>query len=136
MADCATRRPAEIGKIMPRTVLHVGAHKTATTYLQSKLALNGDLLARQGVRYDRLDEFREKCTRMLNHPTEGDRDFVAGLKASMKDKTVVISDENLIGMSTDLVRSGSCYPKARDRLAALGKILDLSAPDVFLAMRD
>ena len=47
---------------MPRILLHIGAHKTATSYMQKKLALNVDLLARRGIHYDPLEVFRKGFT--------------------------------------------------------------------------
>ena len=45
--------------------LHLGAHKTATTYLQMRLQRNGALLARAGVYVSSLLIMRQRITKLV-----------------------------------------------------------------------
>jgi hypothetical protein len=121
---------------MPRIVLHVGAHKTATTYMQKKLAINRDLLASHGIHYDPLEVLRERFTPALNDISNARHDYLDDLRARIGRQDVVISEENIIGMPGDLIRKGAYYADAHERLRTLAKLVSVDRPEIFIALRD
>lgn len=121
---------------MPRTVLHLGAHKTATTYMQNRLALNIDLLASRGMRYDRLEDLRRNFTSILKNMEDGPNEFVRDLAAAAKVRDVLLSEENILGMPGDVVFNGVYYAKAKQRLKFVVELLGLSRPEIYLSLRD
>ncbi len=100
--------------------LHLGAHKTATTFLQKTLARNRELLLENGVLYLPLAETRKKVSKHLLAISAEDRDpsslalhrerLLKGLDPEKLEHchTVFISDENLIG-SASRIHGGSTY---------------------------
>ena len=121
---------------MARTALHVGAHKTATTYMQNKLALNIDLLASRGVRYDALETLRANFTSILKNVANGANDFVRGLAADAKRQDVIISEENILGVPGDIVLNGVYYAKAGQRLKSVLDLIEVDQPEIYLSLRD
>ncbi len=119
---------------MARTVLHIGAHKTATTYLQKKLAINMELLDKHGIYYLPLEILRRNFTSMLQDKPSNE--VAAKLVAAAKTGDVIVSDENIAGVPGDLVRSGAYYPQISERLALASEILGNDRPEIFMAMRE
>lgn len=100
--------------------LHLGAHKTATTYLQNNLARNKAALLEHGVLYLPLGDTRSRVSKNLVALARSSRD-VAGLAARREAlldglgreelarcHTVLISDENLTG-GPGAFRKGKIY---------------------------
>ncbi|MDB5526296.1 MAG: hypothetical protein JWM58_4059 [Rhizobium sp.] len=121
---------------MARTILHIGAHKTATTYMQKKLAINVDQLSARGIHYDPLEVLRRNFTNTLQDPAKGNSDFIARLRERIKVQHVIVSEENMPGVPGDLVRNGVYYAYARDRLKLVGSLLDITTPEIFMALRE
>jgi hypothetical protein len=121
---------------MVRTVLHIGAHKTATTYMQKMLAINIDQLNALGIHYDPLEVLRRNFSGVLQDPDNGDPAFIEALKRKIKTQDVIISEENLAGMPGDIVRSGVYYAHTRKRLKHTIEILDVTSPEIFMALRE
>ena len=130
--------------------IHVGAHKTATTYIQDTLALNRIASAAAGTAYWPREQFRkalakgldtEKIRRKTRVPalsralTQSRKDAVAGLSQFFAtDYNVTISEENLLG-EADNARSGKPYPFARDYLGLLKDALPDRPIEIYLAVR-
>jgi hypothetical protein len=121
---------------MVRTVLHIGAHKTATTYMQKKLAINVDALGARGIQYYPLEVLRKNFSGILQDVDKADPAFVEELKRKMKTGDVLLSEENIAGMPGDLVRNGVYYAHTKKRLKRLREIIDVDAPEIFMAFRD
>ncbi|MDQ4086461.1 MAG: hypothetical protein M3177_00365, partial [Pseudomonadota bacterium] len=105
-----------------RLVLHFGAHKTATTYIQSTLAASQSSLSDYGVGYVPLDEMRERVT-----PLAGPRRLNAGgtLRKLIDEHgdrgRLILSDENMSGLCSNAVKAGTFYAeidKRAERLVA------------------
>src|SRR5262245_41759765 len=87
--------------------LHLGAHKTATTYIQAELSHNADVLAVHGTAYVPMRAFRV-WRRSLLRP--GAR-FLGSQQVKFdhrlrewdpaQSETCIISDENMIGTCGD-----------------------------------
>src|SRR5687767_14404791 len=112
--------------------IHVGAHKTATTHLQYSMALQRDRIAAQGKDYIPLDKVREAdLVKILRR--KGWRKFLPSSVFRNKwfdaieplrcgPSTVIISEENFLGGSKDLLRP-DFYPEAETRMAVLRDIV-------------
>jgi hypothetical protein len=121
---------------MPRTVLHIGAHKTASSYIQKKLASNRDLLARHRIHYDGPMHFRENFTsqlRLIGGPRGA---YVDGMVKRIKTQDVILSDEDLNGIPWEVMKRGKLYGRLNERLGLVRTSLEMVAPEVFLALRD
>lgn len=121
---------------MPRILMHIGAHKTATSYMQKKLALNVDLLARRGIHYDPLETFRKGFTPLLNEETTRENDYVKLLNGKAKAMSLLISEENIMGVPGDLPREHKYYIRARQRLARTAELFHTATPEIFLSLRE
>jgi hypothetical protein len=121
---------------MPRILLHIGAHKTATSYMQEKLALNVDLLARRGFHYDPLETFRKGFSPLLSEETTRENDYVRFLHGKAKTMSLLISEENIMGLPGDLPREHKYYIRLRQRLARTAELLHTATPEIFLSLRE
>jgi hypothetical protein len=122
--------------------VHVGAHKTATTYIQAVLELNADALAGAGVAYIPLPRMRTTVTHQVWWPNSpnlaaAEAEIRARMSAaSGQPRRLLLSDENLIGTPPADLATHAFYPKARAHLARLVELLGIgSEPTLFLAVR-
>jgi hypothetical protein len=119
--------------------LHVGAHKTATTFLQSTLAANATGLADRGIAYMPLAATRRHLTPHLAGSgrlrLDGQlrRFFSAGGFATPRG--MVISDENIIGGCGSFITTGRLYAKAGPRLERLRDALPGCEFTLFFSVR-
>lgn len=120
--------------------LHIGAHKTATTYIQARLYEKKPVLAEHGIGVVEHAELRDVVANRLDR-TEifgslGHAFIKPQISASLgrmfaKDPSLdrmVLSDENIAGPMTSATASSGLYPDLRKRLSAV--IDSLSAYDV------
>ena len=115
--------------------LHLGAHKTATTYIQQALEQSGDALSARAVGYIPLDEMRPTITRSVG---------LSGIKRGPAARrvldryrdcaTLILSDENILGPPVP-GRSGLYYPRRRFRVWRLLRKLPLANVRIFFAIR-
>lgn len=103
--------------------LHLGAHKTATTYMQDGLELSRGVLRQSGIGYVPLTELRPSITERLGFGRPGLQTAVNRLLDEYRGcNRLIISDENIIGGLKPSPKLGF-YPKHRKRLAKLlGKL--------------
>lgn len=99
--------------------LHLGAHKTATTYIQNALELSRQNLNHIGIGYVPLTEVRSSLTGRLGFGRSG---LPAAANQLLSDyrfcKRLIISDENIIGGLKPSFGRGF-YPRRKGRLAKL-----------------
>lgn len=115
--------------------LHLGAHKTASTYLQSVLASSVDRLRAAGVDYVTLSEMREKITPRVAR-------MGLNLKPAVKEllehhggyRRLILSDENLPGGSREII-DRTYYPAAGKRVGRLIRALPRHRVQIMLATR-
>jgi len=121
--------------------LHVGVHKTATTYLQSRLKAEASDLRQQGIGYAPLGEIRSTLTRPLMSLDPNDFKIEDQLGIFFKNCTVpshpklIVSDENLIGYCGSIVANGKGFENAETRMAQLRCLLDKHQVSLFVAVR-
>ncbi len=105
--------------------LHLGAHKTATTYLQQILATHKEVLLKNGVLYLPLAQTRVSLSKQIIALSKASRN-ISSLKSCRKTildelnskglegcHTVLISDENLMG-SPRRFKEGTVYNSIPD----------------------
>lgn len=108
-----------------RIHLHLGAHKTATTYIQEILAANKDTLRENGVLYLPLAQTRAKLSKQimaLSRATRDPGELESNRQAILDElrrkglercHTVLISDENLSG-NPGRFKKGTIYNSIPD----------------------
>lgn len=122
----------------PEIVLHVGFHKTASTYLQSVLEASIDRLHAAEIGYVTLAEMRRDITPRVRRPGVFGTRLRAGVRAVLaRNKSctrLVLSDENLSGGSRELI-DGSFYAPIFDRTVRLADALGSADVQVMIATR-
>jgi hypothetical protein len=121
--------------------VHVGVHKTATTYLQGQLAKKKQQLNQAGVGAMALGEFRPFFTRhLMDHPVGEfrienhlEKFFDGGVPDKIRG--LVLSDENLIGLCNGLISYGKAYRGSEARLERLRELLAGHEVTMFMAIR-
>ncbi len=127
--------------------IHLGAHKTATTHLQSSLYRVQDKLRAAGVWYGGPEVLRGDALPLVNSLYQDDPDADAArscretlLDLRARHAEILLSDENLLGGTAPAKlfrRDGTLYPLAEERLQRLGRITPALGPaTVFLSIRD
>ncbi len=131
---------------MSRTgvTLHIGAHKTATTYLQKLCLANAATIAAEGcvflgperLRRDLLIPSLDRPARVLRRKTEALRRVLAQSRA--QGQRALLSNENMIGGPRPPIMAcgAQLYPRAESHVAALLDALDLDDVTLCLALRD
>lgn len=119
-----------------RLILHSGAHKTATTYIQSTLAASRQALRARGVGYLPLEEMRKRVTHLL-----GRNRFIARVLMSRVIRQhrgcerLILSDENLSGLCSGAVDVGTYYPQIGRRAERLLAAASVEEAEVLFAVR-
>lgn len=122
--------------------IHIGVHKTATTFTQNTLHHNRAKLSAAGIGYmsfwslrdfltKDLMEFTPETFRIEDHLTKFFEGQVPG-----DIHGLVISDENIIGYCGSLLMSGRPFSEARGRLAHLRTLLAGHEITMFCAVRN
>lgn len=130
----------------PDVILHIGAHKTATTHLQLALQSARDELLTVGVAFYGPTQLRGKglalAERFALPHAKAQENVADDPQAEWRDmsagfRRVVLSEENFTGV---LNRVGAklsfpLYPNAVERIAALSSVIAPDGIDVFLSIR-
>lgn len=129
---------------------HVGAHKTATTYIQSRLRSNKQRLRNEGITFVDLWAKREEeanYRKTLKAALEGDqaderkaaqasrqlREIVSNATSS-EQSVVLMSYENVLG-DFDLTKNGVPYPHAEQAVDHIVQAFPDSDVKIFFAFR-
>ncbi|QEW25814.1 hypothetical protein [Roseovarius indicus] len=130
--------------------LHLGAHKTATTYLQKRLDKNRDGLSEAGVQLFLPKDIRGKIGLKLPSPRQSDarnlqrcadtgqrlrRMIRNGVEDKPRAKRVIVSEENLIGSCKNNLILKGLYPDIAMRLSLLSELFNHSSVSVYFAVR-
>ena len=119
----------------------LGAHKTATTFLQEMLAANRDELNAHGValavpadlRKEWLPAFLSYTTQRSSSPDTRPPEGLAAI--APPDGTLILSEENIIGVPNDLSHHRGLYPFARQRISALASVFPGASIRFFFSIR-
>ncbi|QEQ95874.1 hypothetical protein [Neptunomonas concharum] len=113
--------------------LHLGIHKTATTYLQDQLTLSRDLLKNNGIQYFSLSEMRSGLTQAIrNKPLDVIQHI---LRETIQQEKVILSDENMIGNAGE-IRKGINYKPISDVIGKIRQSLPESKVSVLISLRN
>lgn len=121
--------------------IHVGVHKTATTYMQRRLRLGLAGMNREGIGHLPVWQFRNsfwksfmelapETFRVENHLG----DFFAK-KVPEQVRGLVISEENLLGLCGQFVTTGKLFNGVRPRLTHFRKLFAGHEITLFCAVR-
>lgn len=116
---------------MNELILHLGAHKTATTFLQKQLEMNSRNFP-EDIHYLPLKETREYLTIPIRR-NENISEIRTNLyKIIGKDKlsTLIVSDENLLGSAWKL-KKGNLFQEIEEILLRVTEIFDTEIKIVF-----
>ena len=125
--------------------LHLGAHKTATTFIQKVLRGNKNILSGHGIRYIPMQSVRKNVTRNIRaHVNRGAgraftvrriSEFIAE-KFPEECETLVLSDENLIGSCREIYLKSDIYPGAMKSLQLISEALQGYEVNVYFCVRE
>ena len=129
-------------------VIHFGAHKTATTYFQARLARSVGPLLEGGVCFVPVSELRKKIIQVRNpssllnmipgvrdwRTAEIFRKYLQKAEKSNCDR-LVFSEENLLGSLKKIVLSGRLYASVDARFDRVFKGLERRPVTALLAVR-
>lgn len=113
-------------------ILHLGVHKTATTYFQSRLYNSSEILKDNSIGYMGLEDTRKYITSRLNEKLNVSNELADVFGSS---KSVIISDENIIG-GTERITSELIYPDVAKRLNALRMKTKFKKVEAHITIRD
>ncbi len=121
--------------------LHVGVHKTATSFMQARLKGNHAKLNRAGIGFMPLFPFRNTYVKdlMKFDPASFRLEdrledfFPRGVPDNVRG--IIMSDENLLGLCGTMLNSGKVYSGVRARLAQLRRLLAGHEITLFCAVR-
>jgi hypothetical protein len=125
-------------------ILHLGAHRTGTTTLQDYLRRHTDVLRDRSIGYWGPRRTRNGVFRDVQGDPDAKRHTSrgAGSVASHLDrtaalgvKTLLISDENMIGSVRGNLRSRTLYPCIGDRIQRFAQALDHRISRVMISPR-
>lgn len=117
---------------LPVLILHLGVHKTATTYFQSRLFNSKEILQSNGVGYLGLEDTRQLITSRLNDNIIVTEELK---KIKKKSHTFLVSDENIIG-GTEKISSDLIYPDVAARLRLLKNKLGCNEIQTHITIRN
>ncbi|NCC60772.1 MAG: hypothetical protein EOM12_07480 [Verrucomicrobiae bacterium] len=121
---------------MKKLVLHLGAHKTGSTFIQNTMKENSSLLNSCGVKYFGGEDARINFTRNIVYPVVGlressfsENELEAQCRLLLSEKlekynSMFLSNENVLGFCDLIKSSGYIYPKSDQILRFLSKLTD------------
>lgn len=117
---------------MKNLILHLGVHKTATTYIQSRLYNSSQVLSSCNTGYLGLKKTRQYVTKNL-----GARfNLVSEVEEFLNTyDTMLVSDENILGGTGKLV-SGLIYPDAAKRVDNLLRSMATKDCSLYVTIRN
>lgn len=135
------------GRALMDVILHVGAHRTATTSFQHYMRDQRQSLTRRNIAFwgpDRTRRdifpglFRTMAVNRWHHVArraEGRVKLLTRRAADRGVRSLIVSDENMIGTSALNFRKGALYPAIGERMARIAAAFDGQITNVCLAIR-
>jgi hypothetical protein len=127
--------------------IHLGAHKTATTFIQAQLHDNRAALASAGYAVTGISQMRRQFTNSFDRLSWLDpvwflatrpylsKRLTALTGGARQGSTVVLSDENLSGLLSVNYLTGRLYPRAGARARMLDGIVGAREAHYFFCIR-
>lgn len=114
-----------------KLVIHIGAHKTGSTFIQKTFNENIELLSGNGIAYFGGSDARVKLTRNIIYPAvglrgvgEGGGDYKSKCRDIVKNRagdhgSIFLSNENILGFCDLIASDGYIYPESDKVLSFL-----------------
>lgn len=130
-----------------KTILHIGAHRCATSTFQSYMRQNANRLRSRGIGFWGPERTRSGLFRGLQPAPElapgrnlrrrgvGRVQLNCARRAENGVQTLIVSDENMIGSLRENVRTASVYAGAGERLARYAEAFEGHVTDVVMNIR-
>lgn len=134
-----------------RIHIHLGVHKTATTFIQNWLATHQPFLKDHAIAYVPLEKLRKQFTqdfwKILNNRPSMNSEAIAQLRELLFEEAAacgydlgttrlfVLSEENLLGSLSSLHSKGKFYPDLDRRMRLLGRLFEGYELQPFMALR-
>ena len=121
--------------------LHLGAHKTATTHIQSILRANRERLLSSSIKLSLPWDVRKEwlplfCRYCNRHRQWNSTRLINQLVDIAPTRGLwVLSDENIIGVSKDFIKKPGIYSMAQDRTACLKSLFPSARIKLFFSIR-
>ena len=97
---------------MTDIILHLGLHKTGTTFVQESLKVSRRALIEQGLFYTPLNQMRNKITKNIGNEYDEKKsqdlqtsiDIIASEAKNAGCHTMLLSDENILGFPSQITK--------------------------------
>ena len=123
-----------------RVVLHLGAHKTASTHFSEVVWQNAALCRQAGVAAPRKGPLREAVTHALSSIRDGKPvppEMIAAAAALGQGADgLLVMDENILGTPRNLFSEGAMYPRAARRAGRAARLFPGAQVEIMMALRD
>jgi len=125
-----------------KIVLHLGAHKTASTYLQKCLAQSGGRLAASAIAYQGPRELRPYLTNWPARHARSEAERIADAMAWLFDtaeekglQRLILSEEQFLGTLRPLMQGGTLYETLGESLAPVVRAMQGRPFEIVMALR-
>ena len=117
--------------------LYIGAHKTATTHIQSLLEKNEAILIQNNIKLSTPNSLRPSwLTNFFKYCHKNTQTNIETLKQEApKNGTWILTDENIMGTSYDFKTNEGMYPNIKKRLNCLKNLFPNAKIELFFALR-
>jgi hypothetical protein len=135
-----------------RVHIHLGAHKTASTFIQTWLAKNQGFLTDNHIAYVPLGKLRKCFSLEFSRLSKSTEDVTPAMVEQLRDilfaeaescgfdlastRLFILSEENILGSVASLSATGVLYPDIKKRMALLARIFENYEIQPFLALRN
>jgi len=124
--------------------LHIGAHKTASTFMQGMFANNSYVLGKQAVRFVPHATLRAEVTARLGKVDDPGRarklqraaEFLANELVTPGIRRLILSEENLLGGPELLEQTRTLYQRPHRKLADLAPMVAGRDLTIYLSIRN
>jgi len=120
-------------------IVHLGVHKTATTYIQSSLLRNKKHLEDNRIAYIPLRDMRSGITSSITEESvyaSEIRNFLFTKIDIEKYDRIIISDENIIGGTNDIFSQSNLYPRGHKNVEKIKEVFKDCNLKFLLAIRN
>lgn len=118
----------------PVIALHLGVHKTATTYIQSRFYNSREILKENGISYIPLSELRNLVTAKINQDSFSSGNIFESIQPYLNCERLLISDENILG-GTNQPKNNKIYSNTKERIKKLLDAFDGLEIEIFITLR-
>lgn len=117
--------------------LYVGAHKTATTHIQQLLHASREVLIENNVKLSIPEDLRESWLPALYEYSDNDVKECKHVIMSERPNSEIwiIAEENISGVSYDLMTNSGIYPDLSKRLSSIKELFNKDTIEIYFSLR-